>query len=135
MPSTGHGWQAAWSVAARAGDRLTLEYDHATGAWPFPYRARQDFALTGDTLELTLSIENRGPETMPVGLGFHPYFPRTARCRPYWVDGMWATDQSDATALVPADPRFAASGRLPIAESASGQCVHRLAGTGDDRLA
>jgi len=114
----GHGWQAAWSVAARADDRLTLEYDHPGGAWPFPYRARQDFALTSDILELTLSIENRGPETMPIGLGFHPYFPRTARCRLVaQADGMWATDEEVMpTMLVPANPRLAAGG-LPISET------------------
>ena len=89
----GHGWQAAWSVVERADDRLALEYDHPAGAWPFPYRARQDFLLTGDELRLTLAIENRGSETMPAGLGFHPYFPRTPGCRlSAQVDAMWATD-------------------------------------------
>jgi len=118
-PEHGHGWQAAWSVAARARDRLTLEYDHAAGAWPFPYRARQVFTLSGETLELSLSVENRGPETMPAGLGFHPYFPRTARCRLVTrVDGMWAIDaEVMPTMLVAADPRLAASGGLPIAEA------------------
>ena len=113
----GHGWQGAWSVVERADDRLVLEYDHPPGAWPFPYRARQEFQLTADELRLTLSIENRGPGTMPAGLGFHPYFPRTAGCRlSAQVDAMWATDaEVMPTALTDADPRLGSAAGLPIA--------------------
>ena len=113
----GHGWQTAWSVVEHADDRLVLEYDQFAGAWPFPYRARQEFLLTGDELRLTLSIENRGGETMPAGLGFHPYFPGTARCRlSAQVDAMWATDaEVMPTALTGADPRLGSKGGLPVA--------------------
>ena len=115
----GHGWQSAWSVVAREDDRLTIEYDHAAGAWPFPYRARQAFALTADELRVTLSIDNRGRETMPAGLGLHPYFPRTGRCTlAAAVDAMWATDaEVMPTQLVGADPRLADGSGLPIAEA------------------
>jgi aldose 1-epimerase len=114
----GHGWQAAWSVVERADDRIALEYDHRAGAWPFPYRARQEFLLTGDELRLSLSLENRGRETMPVGLGFHPYFPRTPRCRlSARVDAMWGTDaEVMPTALVDADPRLGGAHGLPVAD-------------------
>ena len=115
----GHGWQAAWKVVERAGDRLALEYEHMADAWPFPYRAVQDFVLTEDELRLTLSVENRGPVAMPIGLGFHPYFPRTARCRlSARVTAMWATDaEVMPTALTGADPRLGAGNGLPIAEA------------------
>ena len=115
----GHGWQAPWSVIERADDRLALKYDHPADAWPFPYRARQDFVLTADELRVTLSVENRGRATMPAGLGFHPYFPGTARCRlSAQVDAMWATDaEVMPTALTGADPRLATSGGLPVAET------------------
>jgi len=114
----GHGWQVAWAVVERGDDRLALEYDHPADAWPFPYRARQEFLLNGEELRLTLSIENRGGETMPAGLGFHPYFPRTARCRlAAQVDAMWATDaEVMPTALTDADPRLGSKDGLPIAE-------------------
>jgi len=114
----GHGWQAAWSVVERDADRITLEYDHRAGAWPFPYRARQEFLLTGDELRLSLSLENRGRETMPAGLGFHPYFPRTPGCRlSARVDAMWATDaEVMPTALVDADPRLGDPRGLPVAD-------------------
>ena len=120
----GQGWQAAWSVVDRADDRLALEYDHPGDAWPFPYRARQEFLLTGDELRSTLSIENRGRETMPAGLGFHPYFPRTAGCRlSARVGAMWATDaEVMPTVLTGADPRLHSEDGLPIAATVLDNC-------------
>ena len=116
----GHGWQAVWTVVERAADRLALEYDHPADAWPFPYRARQDFVLSDDEFRVTLTVENRGRETMPVGLGLHPYFPRTAGCRlSARVDRMWAIDDEVMpTTLVDADPRFGEGDGLPVADTA-----------------
>ena len=113
----GHGWQAVWRVVARADDRLALEYDRGADAWPFGYRAQQTFELTADELRLTLSIENRGAETMPVGLGFHPYFPRTGDCRLVAaVAAMWETDaEVMPTKLVTADSRLGSVDGLPVA--------------------
>ncbi len=116
----GQGWQSAWHVVERAADRLAIEYDHPAGAWPFPYRARQDFVLSENELQVTLSIENRGREAMPAGLGLHPYFPRTASCRLVArVDAMWATDaEVMPTALTAADPRLCNEAGLPVADVA-----------------
>ena len=36
----GHGWQAPWAVAEHSDDTAVLEFHHAAGSWPFPYRAR-----------------------------------------------------------------------------------------------
>ncbi len=116
----GHGWQSAWTVVERAAGELALEYEHPAGAWPFPYRARQHMVLTEDDLRVTISLENRGQETMPAGLGLHPYFPRTAQCRlSARVAAMWATDREVMpTALVGADPRLGQGAGLPVAEVA-----------------
>jgi aldose 1-epimerase len=70
----GHGWQAAWRVVARTDDGVTLDYEHAADAWPFPYRAQQAIELTSDELRVTLSIENRGTEAMPAGWASIPTF-------------------------------------------------------------
>jgi aldose 1-epimerase len=115
----GHGWQAPWRIVERAADRLTLELDHPADAWPFAYRARQEFMLTDSELQVTLSAENRDRNPMPIGLGLHPYFSRTARCRlSARVDAMWATDNEVMpTVLIDADPRFVHDG-LPVAETA-----------------
>jgi len=113
----GHGWQAVWTPVTRTDDTATIEYVHAADAWPFPYRAQQAVAITEDDLRVTLSIENTGTQTMPAGLGLHPYFPATPRCTlATAVDAMWATDvEVMPTALVAADPRFAAGDGLPLA--------------------
>jgi aldose 1-epimerase len=115
----GHGWQSPWTIADQSVDRLTIVYDHAPDAWPFPYRAQQEFALAEDELAVRLSVENRGGATMPVGLGLHPYFPGSARCRlAARVDAMWATDaEVMPTALVAADPRLGDDAGLPVAET------------------
>ena len=116
----GHGWQAAWTVVDRAAHRLTLEYNHAADLWPFPYRAVQDFALTDDALRVTLSVENLGSLPMPIGLGLHPYFPRTKHCRlSAQVDAMWATDDEVMpTALTEPDPRLGEGDGLPVDDAA-----------------
>jgi aldose 1-epimerase len=116
----GHGWQARWAVVERGDDRLALAYEHPSDAWPFPYRARQEFVLSPDELHVTLSIENCGREAMPVGLGLHPYFPRTAHCRLRAdVEAMWATDDEVMpTSLTGADPRLANGDGLPVSGTA-----------------
>ena len=113
----GHGWQSAWAVVAADGASVTLEYNHAADAWPFPYRARQDIVLSEDALRITLSVENRGSGAMPVGLGLHPYFPATPACAlTAAVDAMWATDDEVMpTRLVSADRRLGRSQGLPLA--------------------
>lgn len=89
----GHGWRRPWVVAERAEDRLVLEYEHPADAWPWPYRARQSFALTPQALEITLELENRSEALMPAGLGFHPFFPRTPQATiEARTNGVWLTD-------------------------------------------
>jgi len=89
----GHGWRRDWTVVERSEDRLVLEYDHAGAAWPWPYRARQSFALSPEALDITLELENRSDALMPAGLGFHPFFPRTpAATVTARANGVWLTD-------------------------------------------
>lgn len=116
----GHGWLVAWDIVEQRRDRLGLAYEHAAAEWPFPYRVRQDIVLDEQALRLTLSVENLGADAMPVGLGWHPYFPSTAGTRlRARVDAMWATDaEAMPTALVAADPRLASDEGLPIRDVA-----------------
>lgn len=73
----GHGCWRPWTVTAQHVDNVTLAYDHQPDAWPWPYRAEQTVALAEGRLSITLSVTNRGEATMPVGLGLHPFFPKT----------------------------------------------------------
>ncbi len=89
----GHGWQAPWHVTAREPAALAIDYRHEADAWPFPYAARQIFRLEPASLTIEIAVSNTGGEPMPVGLGLHPYFPRTEETlltAP--VARMWAID-------------------------------------------
>jgi aldose 1-epimerase len=83
----GVGWQRPWRVVARDEATALIALDHTTkgeeaGAWPWPFRATQWFGLQTDdrgaTLTAKLAIANTGSAAFPFGLGFHPFFPRTA---------------------------------------------------------
>ncbi len=111
----GVGWQRPWTLAAREATRAHLVLDHVPSgdgapAWPWPFRATQALALradaTGAALRVRLTIENAGNEAFPFGLGFHPYFVRTAATRlAFHATGVWATDATMLpTTLEPALP-------------------------------
>lgn len=94
-PIHGHGWQVPWSVESREADRARLGYRHEPDDWPWPYEAWQDFVLSGDGLSITIGIRNTGTETMPAGLGLHPYFPKPPGTRlTAGVREVWANDET-----------------------------------------
>ena len=89
----GHGWRARWTVVERAAARLTLEYRHPAGAWPWAYAAQQTFDLDDERLRVRFAVTNEAPEPMPVGFGLHPYFVRTPRALVRAdVGPMWEVD-------------------------------------------
>ncbi|MBW8727180.1 MAG: aldose 1-epimerase [Inquilinus limosus] len=89
----GHGWQRPWSVLERSATRCVLVDDYAADAWPFPYRARQEFTLTPAGFDLLIAVENTGDRPMPAGLGQHFYFPRTPRTTvTAGIERMWVND-------------------------------------------
>ncbi|HSI58848.1 MAG TPA: aldose 1-epimerase [Ideonella sp.] len=83
-PHSMHGvaWQHAWEVLAASADSAELRYLHrADGGWPFDFELRQRFHLTADALEMRLHFTNTAALAQPVGLGWHPYFPKRAHSR------------------------------------------------------
>src|SRR5688500_11325426 len=114
----GHGWQAAWTATEVATSVARLEYRHRADAWPWTYRAGQRVVLTPSTLTVELMLENTSDAAMPVGLGWHPYFPRTAATTlTAVVDAMWATD--DETLPIAQEP--------PPVDLARGLCPDAVA--------
>ncbi|MDE2302091.1 MAG: aldose 1-epimerase [Sphingomonadales bacterium] len=75
----GLGWQSAWQIEEAGAARAVWSHRHTGGAWPWRYRATQSLRPVGAALELALTLTNDSDRTMPAGLGFHPYFPRTPR--------------------------------------------------------
>jgi aldose 1-epimerase len=78
----GVGWQRPWTVVAESATHATLALDHPGDAdWPFAFRAEQRFELSPDALTMHLAITNTDARPAPVGLGWHPYFPKRSRSR------------------------------------------------------
>ncbi|MGH7321346.1 MAG: aldose 1-epimerase, partial [Candidatus Rokuibacteriota bacterium] len=89
----GHGFQTEWTLADLGTGWAVLELAHVPDAWPWAYRAVQRVALTPVSLELELTLANESDATMPAGLGWHPYFPRTPETTlTARVGGLWLTD-------------------------------------------
>ena len=90
----GFGWQRAWRVLAVDRCRARLLLEHAADEdWPFDCELTQDVELDEHALTLRLALRNTDTRAMPVGLGFHPFFPvdGDTRLDAQW-DGMWERD-------------------------------------------
>lgn len=72
----GHGWLSVWDVTEVTDAGATLQYRHDADDWPWAYLAEQKFVLSKGGLSIELRLTNLSEETMPAGLGWHPYFPR-----------------------------------------------------------
>ena len=99
-PHSLHGvaWQRPWSLVSASATEAELSYTHAGDAdWPFAFVLRQRFVLTPAALEVHFSFTNSAALPQPVGLGWHPYFPKRARSRLHIeLTDRW---ESDATQL------------------------------------
>jgi len=96
----GVGWLRPWAVESSGANQAVLTMQHAGDAdWPFAFEARQAFALEAGALQVVLSITNSAAQPAPVGLGWHPYFPKRARSRLHIeLTDRW---ESDATTELP----------------------------------
>lgn len=105
----GVGWERPWQVEEASATHAVLGYRHgADASWPFAFDSRQTFTLSGNALEMQISITNRADVPAPAGLGWHPYFAK-----------------SEATQL-----RFAAAGRWEM--DGDKLPTHRLPNAGLD---
>lgn len=78
----GVGWRRCWAVKGSAADRATLELTHPGDAeWPFGFHVEQVFELTPATLRISMVATNIDSRIAPMGLGWHPYFPKRHRSR------------------------------------------------------
>ena len=75
----GNGWEREWQVSEASASHAVLTLDHQGPAsqWPFHYRASITYGLSEAMLLVVIRYENTDPRPQPVGLGFHPFFPRT----------------------------------------------------------
>jgi aldose 1-epimerase len=94
-PHTIHGtaWQQPWSVLRCDGHSATLAFDDQGTNWPYRFSALQHIALRNDSLTVTMEVENRDTQSMPLGVGHHPYLPHRPGTRlQVDVEQMWLGD-------------------------------------------
>jgi aldose 1-epimerase len=90
----GVGWRRPWQIVSSSAVDVVLAYRHAGDAdWPFAFEARQYFTLTPQAMRVQMVFDNLAELAQPVGLGWHPYFPKRARSRLHIeLDGRWDSD-------------------------------------------
>ena len=70
------------AVTASTAVDVALTYrHHADQHWPFAFEARQYFTLGPTALHVEMQFTNLADLAQPVGLGWHPYFPKRSRSR------------------------------------------------------
>jgi aldose 1-epimerase len=67
--------RVAWAQTGESTFRIQAGGD----GWPWPYEVEQAFSFGGDNLSLTLRLTNLADESMPAGVGIHPWFRRPVR--------------------------------------------------------
>jgi aldose 1-epimerase len=89
----GTGWQRAWRVLQAREDRYVTELTVPETEWAFGFRAIQEFSVQGAQFHASIELENISQRPIPAGIGFHPYFVRTAgmtmqfRAERFWLEG------------------------------------------------
>lgn len=89
----GDGWLCDWSLVAVEDSSIELALQHhPDDLSPYHYSAWQRISVNGNAVTFELSVTNDAEETMPFGLGQHPFFVRTpatritASVREYWSE-------------------------------------------------
>ncbi|MFC3533279.1 aldose 1-epimerase [Vogesella facilis] len=89
----GIGWRLPWQLLAQRADHATLQLRVSDGAGPYRFSATQHITLYATGLTLELSLRNEAAQTLPYGIGLHPYFPRHADTRlQTHIAGLWQAD-------------------------------------------
>ena len=73
----GVGWEHPWTVLNQTGEEIRVCFDSRKFEqvnWPFPFTSTITFSIKDNEFIINISIKNEGWETMPAGLGTHPYF-------------------------------------------------------------
>jgi len=72
----GTGWHRPWRVERADGSQVDLRLDALADETGYLFEASQFFALDASGLTVRLSVTNVGLDTMPFGVGLHPWFDR-----------------------------------------------------------
>ncbi len=75
----GEAWTRPWQVVEVDESSVLLEFNSAKYqdiSWPFPFTAKIEYKLEGNSFIVRTSLKNEGGQLMPGGMGIHPYFMR-----------------------------------------------------------
>ncbi len=102
----GVGWLRGWEMVSHSAADVALAYRHTPDAhWPFAFEAQQFFTLTPSALVAQMVITNIAEVAQPVGLGWHPYFPKRERSRLHMeLSNRWETDATQLPVRSVAQP-------------------------------
>ncbi|MGL6070244.1 aldose 1-epimerase [Craterilacuibacter sp.] len=112
-PLHGLGWQREWTLEQTSDASAVMRLAHRPEQneaedWPWAFDATQTFSLTGSSLTVTLAYHNLADTIVPVGLGWHPFFPRTLNGQDatleFSADGVWMMDEQALPASLDAIP-------------------------------
>ncbi|WP_417522639.1 hypothetical protein [Marinovum sp.] len=85
----GVAWQRAWSVTQTGPQHVAMRLD-LTGRYPLTVAMTCAIALIPEGARFALTLQNTGAEPVPVGMGFHPYFPRRPDTRvAFAAEALW----------------------------------------------
>ena len=128
-PLHGLGWLRDWSIVSSTPDRLVITCAHQpTGTddaqWPWAFTATQTFALDDTALKWTLELTNDDAQTMPAGIGLHPFFPKTPRMELQCATkAVWRNDErSLPQARTPVPPEWNFTTRRAVGELTVDNC-------------
>ena len=100
----GVGWQRVWQVKSEGKQRVVLTYKPTPDAdWPFAFEAEQTISISNNAVTLAIRATNLDTQPMPVGLGFHPFFPidKNTTLQSDWT-GVWEMGEDKLpTKLIP----------------------------------
>jgi aldose 1-epimerase len=90
----GSAWTQPWRVTQHGGHSAELMFTQRSDAhWPFTFDLMQRFELEDNALTVRMTLTNIDARTQPVGLGWHPYFPKRSRSRVHVeCSGRWESD-------------------------------------------
>ncbi|MBP1872123.1 hypothetical protein LPJGGPFB_04125 [Ensifer adhaerens] len=114
----GDGWLATWEAVSHSETSACLRYQHgAVAPSPYAYDALQHFSIIGDRITITLSVTNRSAFALPMGIGHHPFFPKTAGTRLTAIAERFWTERAghlpDQPGPIPGELDFKGGNRIP----------------------
>lgn len=71
----GTGWERPWEIVSTNSHMCTLRLS-VSDSFPIHFAADYSITLEGNSICLQLTLYNALSQSIPVGMGFHPYFPR-----------------------------------------------------------